>query len=172
MDDGRGKPEEFAQWKLSAMLLRMVYPTVISDFANYMEVTEIRDRVFRIGRNSGSQFYQIYKIKGKKLVTILKKLNKKIWDSKVRIKKEPNKEIYHLESKKCPVCGDLPPLELEGLHYCLPVAGFLEGYLNELVKDVDLGIEPGTIKCTTIQSVCTHESKICIHDLIIEGGTK
>ena len=170
MDDGRGTPQQFTKMKLSAMLLRMVYPTVISDFANHMEIPEIRDRVFRIGKNSGSQFYEFYKIKGKKLVSIVKRIFKKVWDSKVNVKKEDGDDIFLLESKNCPVCGELPPLELPELHYCIPVAGFLEGYLNELVKETDLGIKPGSIKCTTIQSVCTHESKTCIHKLIIEGG--
>ncbi|NHI93804.1 MAG: hypothetical protein EAX96_15055 [Candidatus Lokiarchaeota archaeon] len=169
--DKRGTPEEFSKMKLSAMLLRMVYPTVISDFANHMEVNEIRERVFRIGKNSGSQFYEYYKIRGKKLVPIIKRMFKQIWDSKVKVKKEGDDHVYHLISKNCPVCGDLPPLELPELHYCIPVAGFLEGYLNEMAKHKDLGFQPGSIKCTTLQSVCTHESKTCIHKLIIEGGS-
>ena len=171
MDDGRGTPEEFCKMKLSAMLMRLVYPTVLSDFAGHMDIDQVRDRVFRIGVNSGSQFYEYKKFKGKKLTVIVKKIFKKVWDSKVKLIKEGKGETYFLESKKCPVCGDLPPLDLPELHYCIPVAGFLQGYLNKFVNDNDIGIQPGTIKCTTIQSRCTHESKACIHKLIIEGGS-
>ena len=165
----RGTPQYFANMKLSAMLLRMVYPTVLTDFANHMELSEVKERLFRIGKRSGEQLFEYFKVKGNKIEKIIKEIFKKIWDSKVKIRKEEDGDVLFLETKDCPVCGDLPPLELEDLHYCIPVAGFLEGYLNELAKIRYIGIK-GSIKVDTIQSICTQESESCIHKLVITGG--
>ena len=110
-------------------------------------------------------------MKGKKIEKILKEIYKNVWDSKVKIKKvDENKWL--LESKDCPICGDLPPLELENLHYCEPIAGFVEAYINELIEIRNIGIGTRKIKVDTIQSKCSADTKTCIQELIILGGSQ
>ena len=169
-EDGRGSIKDFSKMKLSAALVRLVYPSVLSDFINQLSEEETKKRVFRIGYNSGKEFFQYFKIKGKKMSVIIKKIYSKVWDSKVKIRKEEENK-WLLESKNCPICGDLPPLELENVHYCEPIAGFIQGYINELIEIRDIGIGTRKIKVQTIQSRCSQDTKNCIQELIILGGT-
>ncbi len=166
--ENRGSVKEFANYKLSALLLRMVYPSVLSDFASQMDLEEVKERLVRVGYNTGKQFFEIYKVKGKKIKGILREIYKNIWDSKLKIKKI-DADKYLLETKNCPICGDLPPLELESLHYCDPIAGFLEAYINELIEIRNIGIGTRKIKVQTLQSKCSSGTKSCVQELIILG---
>ena len=167
----RGSIKEFTKMKLSALLLRMVYPSVLSDFASQMDLGKVKERLTRIGFNAGKEFFQYYKVKGKKIEKILKEIYKNIWDSKVKIKKI-EEDKWLLESKDCPICGDLPPLELENLHYCEPVGGFVEAYINELIEIRNIGIGTRKIKVRTVQSKCSSDTETCIQELIILGGSQ
>ena len=166
-----GNPKDFIKMNFSSLLLRMTYPSILVDLANQMEIEEVMERLYRIGKKTGIQLFDYYKVKGNDIEKIIKNILKKIWNAKAKIIRKKDSSKLLISLKNCPICGDLPPLELEDVHYCAPVAGFIVGYLDELSKIRAINCKPGTIKARTIQSVCSSETKTCVHELIITGGT-
>lgn len=122
--------------KVTTMLVRMVYPVIISYFIQNGKEAAI-ESVENVAQDTVQEFLNYYMPKENKLSRLLPNLMK-LWGPKYKItrdKKDRQKLI--LRTNKCPICEEMPPMDLYGLKYCFIIGIFIEKLLNELIKIKD-----------------------------------
>jgi len=123
--------EELIQYfkiKMSNLLLRMVYPTVLSFFITY-DKDNVDLYLGNIVQNTVISLLKLRTPKGNNIKSLLRKLIK-LWGKSYKIKMR--KELIVISTKKCPLCKEMPTLDLKGHYYCDIISIFVERFLNEL----------------------------------------
>jgi len=157
-----GDPETFYKWKLNSLILRMVYPQVLSNFyGKTKDVEKTRALVKDIGKRSALRVLDRFPIKEFDIKILIRKLTYKHWGAKSVIKGNVKDGVLRIIIDKCPICQGLEPLEIKGLHYCIPTSGFLEGAFQILQQKYD---KLSQMKFTfdTIESKGSNDKK-CVH---------
>jgi len=129
----RGDPQEFKKIKISTLLLKIVYPVVLSYFYRNKGAAEASKHLINIGLKTSTKFARYHTPKSDNIKKVLKEMMN-YWGPKYKIKENKEDSTYTLYTKHCTLCKDMPELDLEGMHYCSPVSGFIEGYLNSLIS--------------------------------------
>jgi len=125
----RGDPQEFLKLEISTLLIRMIYPAVLSHFIGNFSVEETKKHLFNIGKNSADKMLAHYHPKAKDIKKVIKSITK-LWSGKFKIKEYKKENVFTLTTKQCPLCYEMPEISIEGLHNCYPLASFIDGYLN------------------------------------------
>ena len=130
----RGDARKFFKMNLTTIFLRMVYPGVLLTFLTEFDFETAKKHVWDLGYRVSKYVFKYFIPKSKKFEKILEEIGKNIWGTKFKVAFDKRKEVYRITPQSCPLCEDLPPLEVEGLHNCFPLEGFLIGYF-ELLKE-------------------------------------
>lgn len=113
------------------LLVRMFYPNILSFFLNKVGLFEMEERVSNVGYRVGQKLLNVWVPKEKRIEPLLKSFFKRMWNTKVTIKKEKSKEtfIYRIIDKSCRYCD--PEVVLEGVrHPCITVLGYIQACLE------------------------------------------
>jgi len=162
----RGDPQKFFQMKLSTIFLRIVYPGVLTAFLTEYDFETAKKHVWDLGYRVSRYVFNNFKTKSTEFEKILAEIGEKVWGTKFKIQFDKQKGTYLISPKACPLCEDMPPLELKGLHNCFPLEGFLTGYF-ELLKEHHL-FDYKDMVCKVLQSKgsgadsCLYEVKLTI----------
>ncbi len=130
----RGDPQKFFEMKLTTIFIRIVYPGVLSTLLVEHGLETAKNYVRDLGYRVSKYVFNYFRTKSNEFEKIIDELGQKLWGTKFKIQFDKKREIYKISPKSCPLCEDLPPLEIEGLHYCVPLEGFLIGYFELLKK--------------------------------------
>ncbi len=169
-----GNPEDLFKSQVSMMVAKRALPEVVG-FLVAKRGAEQAERDLRdISAIITQRMLMVWKPKNLKPFQIVKEMmalffgNKKI-KGKVttRIDKRPTQIV--IRDHGCPICPEQKGEELEvtELHYCTPVAGFIEAAINYLMeKDY---VPYTKVTCNTVKSVGSGD-KHCEHVIDIEYG--
>jgi predicted hydrocarbon binding protein len=128
----RGDPKKFIKMELSTLLAKMYYPTVLSNlFLNY-GLEKATEYLNSIGDRAAKYFLQYYQPKADTPFKMVKEMSKFVGKS-YEIKRNPKDRTYVVRTKKCPLCHDMPELNLPGLKNCQPISGFINGFFKYVV---------------------------------------
>lgn len=179
LDKMRGTPEDLYGKKVLHLVAQMSYPTVVGFIAEKCGVKDATIHLRDLGSQICQKLMKVYKPKKTKFSDLIKEFFNTVWeDKKIKVKvtekdklKRPIKvKVTDGDCGLCPKEEELVPIE--GLNYCVPVSGFLETMLNELVvKNYPLGLKHTKnanikFKADTISSRGP-KSKKCIHQIEI-----
>jgi len=128
----RGDPQTFFRMKLSTIFLRIVYPGVLISFLRDYDFETAKKHVWNLGYRVSKYIFNYFKPKSNEFQKILDEFGEKLWGTKFKIQIDKKKEAYLISPETCPLCEDMPPLEMKGLHNCFPLEGFLIGYFESL----------------------------------------
>ena len=120
--------------KLTTIFLRIVYPGVLSTLLLEQGFEAAKDYCWKIGYNASKYIFKWFKPKSNKFEGIADELGPKLWGTKFLMKYNKKTQTYRVKPKSCPLCEDMPPLEMPDLHYCFPLEGFFHGYF-ELLRE-------------------------------------
>ena len=118
----------YNKMKLTNLLVQMVYPTILTYFMN-RGTEDTHTHLRNITAKAAKGYLTLDIPKGntlKKVVTNTMKL----WGNKYKVKTES--DAITITTKKCPICTDMPKIEIEGIKYCIFVGYYLEAVLNEI----------------------------------------
>ncbi|NVM28190.1 MAG: hypothetical protein HWN65_05055 [Candidatus Helarchaeota archaeon] len=160
----RGDVQKFFKMKLNTVFLRMVYPGVITRFLTENDFETAKRLMWDLGYRVSRYIFNYFIPKSNKFVKIIEEFGKKIWGTTFKIKFDKTKKSYLIKPRSCPLCEDLPPFDVEGLHNCFPLEGFLIGYF-ELLKEHNL-FNYSEISAKTLQSKGTGADS-CIYEVKI-----
>ena len=119
---------DYFKIRMTTLLLRIVYPSILGLFIS--KDTENVDMHLRnVAETTASSFLKIIVPKGNDPKEIVEKISK-LWGRKYTIKRDKNSII--IRTKHCPLCEEMPTLELKGHHYCNIVGIFTEVFLNQI----------------------------------------
>ncbi|MBD3230892.1 MAG: hypothetical protein GF329_22125 [Candidatus Lokiarchaeota archaeon] len=128
-----GKMQELLKIKVTTLLVRMVYPVIVSYFLQNGKEAAI-ESVENVAQDTVEEFLRYYKPKENKLSKLLPNLMK-LWGPKYKIiRDKKNRQKLILRTNKCPICEEMPPMDLFGLKYCFIISVFIEKLLNALIK--------------------------------------
>ncbi|MFX0136523.1 MAG: hypothetical protein ACFFDN_22985 [Candidatus Hodarchaeota archaeon] len=179
LDKMRGTPEDLYGRKVLHLVAQMAYPAVVGFIAEKCSIEDAKFHLRDIGNRVSERLMTVYKPKKKKLIPLIKEFFIMLWeDKKIKVKilekdklKRPRKlRIIDGNCGLCPKEEELVPIE--GINFCIPISGFLEAMLNELVENNHpLGIKKTIgaslkFKADTIISRGP-DSKKCIHEIEI-----
>ncbi|MHA1310806.1 MAG: hypothetical protein ACTSQO_07720 [Candidatus Helarchaeota archaeon] len=163
-----GDPKMFYKWKLNSLILRMVYPQIVSNFViKYNnDISKINKALLDIGKNSARRVISEFPIKEFNTKILIRKITWRHWGTKSIVKGNIKDGELKIIVKKCPLCMGLAPLEIEGLHYCVSFAGFLQGAFEVLQKKYKKLIQ-NKMTFETIESKGSNDLN-CVHLCRIE----
>jgi len=133
----RGDPQTFFRMKLSTIFLRIVYPGVLTDFLTEYDFETAKKHVWDLGYRVSKYVFNYFKTKSNEFEKIMDEIGEKLWGTQFKIQFDKGRSVYLVSPKSCPLCEDMPPLDMKGLHNCFPLEGFLIGYF-ELLKEHNL----------------------------------
>ena len=128
----RGDPKNFLKMKMTTLMAKMYYPSVLSDLFVRFGLEEATEHLNSIGDRAAKFFLQYYTPKSKTPLKLIKEMAKFVGES-YKIRKHPKEEVYSIRTKKCPLCYEMPELDLPGLKNCEPMAGFINGFFKHVV---------------------------------------
>ena len=108
----RGTTKELSKIKISSLVISMLYPTVLGYTYETVGKDGAVDAIRNLGKESITDFLEIYNKKRNRVEDIIKDFFKIYYDNKVKVKKE-NDRLYHVTENNCIVCQDIA---LEGMH--------------------------------------------------------
>lgn len=158
----RGDPQTFFQMKLSTIFLRIVYPGVLTAFLSEYDLVTAKKYLWDIGYKVSSYIFTYFKPKSREFEPIVEEIGEKLWGTKFKIQFDKEKDIYLVSPKSCPLCEDMPPLNIKGFPNCFPLEGFFKGYF-ELLKGQDL-IDYKEIFAKVLQSKGSGADK-CMYEI-------
>ncbi|MBD3230377.1 MAG: hypothetical protein GF329_19515 [Candidatus Lokiarchaeota archaeon] len=163
-----GDPETFIKWKLNSLILRMVYPQVLSNFVIKFrdDISKAKEYVKDVGSRTAKRVLEEFPIKEFRPKILIRKLTYWHWGTKSKVKGKVKNGELDIIIDKCPLCHGLAPLEIEGLHYCTAFSGFLEGAFTVLQEKYDK-MPQSTFTFETVESRGSNDP-VCIHRCIIE----
>jgi len=141
LDKMRGTPDDLYGRKVLHLVAQMAYPAVVGFIAEKCGVEDAAFHLRDIGSRISIRLMKFYKPKNKKLIPLIKEFFRVLWeDKKIKLKilekdKLKRPTLLRLIDGNCGLCPKEEELvPIEGLNFCIPVSGFLETMLNELVK--------------------------------------
>ena len=164
----RGLPEDFLKIKVSTILIKMVYPAILGIFLqDSKSVEETQKRLSSIGYRTAEVMGEFYTPAGKKVKDLVFNISKDLWGIKPRIIYDKKEKLYRIQTRHCPLCKGLPPMEIEGIHYCYPVPSYIEATLNTLASHrADLPFK--RVKCQPSLSMGSG-ANMCEYIVQVEG---
>lgn len=133
----RGEPQAFFGMKLSTIFLRIVYPGVLTAFLREFDFETAKQHVWDLGYRVSKYVFNYFKTKSNEFEKIMDEIGEKLWGTKFKIQFDKKGAHYLITPESCPLCEEMPPLDVKGLHNCYPLEGFLIGYF-ELLKQYNL----------------------------------
>ncbi|MHA1231638.1 MAG: hypothetical protein ACTSRP_19520 [Candidatus Helarchaeota archaeon] len=164
-----GDPNIFYKWKLNSLILKMVYPQILSKLVIKYDndIDKAKEAVKAIGYRAARRIIKEYPIKEYNPKILIRKLTYRHWGTKSVVKGKTKDGELRIIVKKCPLCEGLIPLDIEGLHYCISFSGFLEGAFKTIQELYDK-FPRNNFVFDTIESKGSN-NPICIHLCRIEG---
>ncbi|MHA1268154.1 MAG: hypothetical protein ACTSPY_00080 [Candidatus Helarchaeota archaeon] len=165
-----GDPKTFYKWRLNSLILKMVYPQILSNFVvkfGSSDLNSTKQALRNIGINTAKRVLKEFPIEEYNPKILIRKLTYRHWGTKSKIIGKIKDGEMRIVIKKCALCENLSPLEIEGLHYCISFAGFLEGAFEVLQKK----FPKMTRKKFTFDTIASRGSSApkCVHICKIEG---
>lgn len=149
------------------LLVKMFYPNILSFFLNKVGLFDMEARVSDVGYRVAQRLLSVWAPKERKIGPLIKFFFKKMWNTKIVIRKEKGESnviIYRIIDKTCRYCD--PEVTFEGVrHPCVTVLGYIKACLEYSSKKYPLP----KYKLKTIKSRGSG-SDYCEHQIIFEAG--
>jgi hypothetical protein len=147
------KIQKLLNIKVTTLLVRMVYPVIIGYFLQNGKDAAI-ESVENVAEETVQRFLNYYTPEENRLSKLLPNLMK-LWGPKYKIiRDKEDKQKIILRTNKCPICEEMPPMDLYDLKYCFIISVFIEKILNALIEIKDPAkFEYTNFKAETIKSV-------------------
>ncbi len=124
----RGDPKKFLKMNMTTLLVKMYYPNVLSDLYINHGLENANKHLNNIGDRAARKFLKYYQPKATTPLKLVKEMSKFVGKS-YKIKQTKDGSII-ITTKKCPLCNEMPELDLPGLKNCEPIGGFINGFFN------------------------------------------
>ncbi|NHI94000.1 MAG: hypothetical protein EAX96_16040 [Candidatus Lokiarchaeota archaeon] len=128
----RGDPKKFLKMNMSTLLIKMYYPTVLSDLYIKQGLEKANVHLNNIGDRAAKLFLTYYQPKADTPFKLIKEMSRFVGKS-YKFKKISGEETYIITTKKCPLCHEMPEMDLPGIKNCEPIGGFINGFFNNFV---------------------------------------
>ncbi|MHA1378258.1 MAG: hypothetical protein ACTSRG_07735 [Candidatus Helarchaeota archaeon] len=155
--------EEMLKEKYSRSILPIIYGYLVPKIKEKYGIEKAIEVLKNFGKRVLVDVLEYWKPKNSSLPKILQEVYKFIFYIKLKkikpIKETPRKWIIY--DDKCPLCWE--GVEETDIHYCIAIAGAVEGLLNKLNE---LGYKKiPRVKVNTLTSKARGD-KICTHEIV------
>lgn len=168
-----GTPEDLFGKKVRLLVAQMTYPELVN-FLNQHGGPESAELHLRdVGAKTCRSLLKVWKPKSRTVIGLIKELLKIIWNGKMDYKvlertEEKRPLLVEFTDRDCKLCkSEEEVLEVEGLHYCSAVSGFIEELLNYMAKKGSMKLKYKAIQAETVSSVGSGDKK-CRHVVMFE----
>ena len=124
----RGDPEKFLKMNMSTLIVKMYYPNVVSDLYVTHGLEKATKHLNNIGDRAAKKFLTYYQPKSETPLKLIKEMSKFVGKF-YKIKKLKDGS-FSITTKRCPLCHDMPEMDLPGLKNCEPLGGFNTGFFK------------------------------------------
>ncbi|MHA1267372.1 MAG: hypothetical protein ACTSRS_19190 [Candidatus Helarchaeota archaeon] len=163
-----GSPHDLFGKKVRLLVAQMTYPELVNFLLQKTSPEEAETHLRDVGSRVCKGLLEIWQPKSRTVVGLIKELLKIIWNGKMKYRimertatKEPR--IVQFIDRDCKLCkSEEEMLEVEGIHYCAAVSGFIETLLNHMARQGLMKLPYKSATTRTISSVGSGD-KNCIH---------
>lgn len=169
-----GNPQDLFESQVSTMVARRSFPEVVGFLVSKRGAEQAEQDLRDIARIIVERMLLVWIPKKHKPFEIVKEMMKLFFGNtkvkgKVLEKFQGRPSKIAIRDHDCPICPEQKGEELEvtEIHYCTPVAGFVEAVIQYLM---DQDLVPYTkVKCSTVKSVGSGD-KHCEHIIDLTYG--
>lgn len=163
-----GTPEDLFGRKVRLLVAQMTYPELVNFLTQHRGGKDAEQDLRDVGANTCKGLLKVWKPKSRSVISLIKELLKVIWNGKMGhkvLKRTSDKRPLLVEfiDKDCKLCkSEEEVLEVEGLHYCAAVSGFMEELLNYMANKGTMKLPYKTAQVETVSSIGSGDNK-CSH---------
>ena len=168
-----GTPEDLFGQKARLLVAQMTYPELVNFLTQHRGVAEAERDLRDVGAKTCRGLLKLWKPKSRSVINLMKELLKVIWNGRMGHKvlerdSEKRPLLVEFIDKDCKLCkSEEEVLEVEGLHYCAAVSGFMEELLNHMAKKGVMKLAYKSCQVETHQSIGSGDKK-CSHVCMFE----
>ena len=175
LDKIKGTPQDLYKDKAALMILQIILPQYTAYLVNKLGREDARLALREIAGNIALRIPRVWVPKSSSLNKIILEVYKEMFGgvklklkTLEKVKTKPykgNPRVIIGIDKKCGLCPEIKGEEFQfkGFHFCTPISGFLEVFLNELIKlDFPFKKEYSYVTVETIASKSSGD-KYCKH---------
>ncbi|TFG06013.1 MAG: hypothetical protein EU536_00285 [Promethearchaeota archaeon] len=163
-----GTPKDLFGKKARVLVAQMTYPELVNFLLQHGSPKEAEEHLRDVGRNVCRSLLTQWAPKSRSVIGLIKELLKIIWngkmDYKIRERTSNNyPSVVEFIDTDCKLCkSEEETLEVEELHYCAAVSGFIEALLNHMALQGVMKLPYQIAEVQTISSIGSGQKK-CIH---------